>query len=35
MIDVAKPIVDPALIPEKETAPKAADATAWLDYFLS
>lgn len=32
---VAKLIADPALIPEKETAPKAAEAKAWLGYFLS
>ncbi len=35
MIGVAGLIADPALIPERETAPKAADAKAWLGYFLS
>ena len=35
LIDTAKLLADPALVPTGGTAPKAADAKAWLDLFLA
>lgn len=35
LIDTAKLLADPALVPAGATAPKAADAKAWLDLFLA
>lgn len=35
LIDAAKLLADPDLVPEGTEAPKAADAKAWLDQFLA
>lgn len=35
LIDAAKLLADPALVPEGTDAPKAADAKAWLELFLA
>lgn len=35
LIDTAKLLANPALVPSGATAPKAADAKAWLDLFLA
>jgi hypothetical protein len=34
LIDCAKLLADPSLVPEDSEVPKAADAKAWLDLFL-
>lgn len=35
LIDTAKLLADPALLPSGTEAPKAADAKAWLEFFLA
>ncbi len=35
MIDCARLLADPALVPDGQVPPKAADAKAWLDLFLA
>jgi hypothetical protein len=35
LIDCAKLLADPELVPSGQTAPKAGDAKAWLDLFLA